>query len=227
VPTIPVPVAEYREEPYTQLMPIVPTEREAIERMIPTHKIPDLTVYTFDLVERDIRTPNTRQRAIEWILMEVGSTNFPDLRKCVGETMKYDPSINPKDGWTDVKWNPSTETYDIKVSIGDNAFLSPMVLYTTMSHEYQHVEQKLANPQGFIGEFANPPLAEFEAYSWEILNSRHTGIDLDIGQMESLGNEMTDAWNAMTSQEQLLNYIKYTEAKKVVADAVREAYLLP
>jgi len=220
VPTIPVTYT-HREEPYTQLMTIAPTEerveRERIERTTPSWQVPDLSQWTFRLVEFWIGEPQ-KQIAIDCILEEVKSTAFPNLAQCEDNTMTYDLTIAPDEGRTvPPTYDPVTHTTTrIRVLIGDTAFRSPLWLYTSMKHEYMHVNQLLASPGQHPG---NIPMGEFEAYSWEILHCHETGVDMDAARMKDLGNRLKRlAWDLMTPAERQAKQATYDQAIQIIRD---------
>lgn len=92
---------------------------------------------------------------------------------------------------------PPADKQDFKVEIGDGFFNNASHLYSTVRHEFMHVDQMRAKPMEVIvssewpSGFTKPShkselnAREFEAYSWEADSLANTG----------LGGNPDDTWN--------------------------------
>lgn len=97
---------------------------------------------------------------------------------------------------------PPADKVDIKVSIGNGFFNNVSHLYSTVMHEFIHVDQLRANPMKAImtsewpAGFDKPShgteigLREFEAYSWEEANLAQTGMDKHPDEMWNLFEQL-------------------------------------
>jgi len=180
-------------------------------------EVPDLTIGTVTKVKAKI-TAGKKQDAIDLILAEVKASKMPNLDKCEGKTVKYDSSISGE-GLCTCTYNPTTnKVTKIVVKVGDKAFSSAAWLYSSMMHEYQHVNQYLADPKKAAG---NDALTEFEAYSWEIHHASETGVTKQTNKMKDLGKRMkSQGWDKMTEDEKKANKATYDKSIKIIRSAI-------
>jgi len=184
----------------------------------PSTEVPDLTKGTVDKVRLAI--VNGRfQDAIDLILAEAQATKMPNLSQCQPPTMEYYPAAGSWAGCTSCAYNPEDNTVAaIKVLLGKKAFASVAYLYSTMMHEYQHVEQRLVDPSGITDSYG---MRDFMAYSWEIYHARETGLINQLDKLTHRGRLMrTMGFDKMTALEQDQNIEVYQEAIKIVQDAI-------
>lgn len=136
--------------------------------MEPSTEVPDLTKGTVDQVRTAI--VNARlQKAIDLILTEVQDSKMPNLSKCQPPTIEYD-TVELKAGHTSCVYYPDDNTVgSIRVTLGKQAFATVSYLYSTMMHEYEHVDQYLADPKGAA---TNPGMGDFISYTWEIYHAQ-------------------------------------------------------
>jgi hypothetical protein len=190
-------------------------EEEAARR-IPS-KVPDLKAETVMEVEKKIKD-GKKQEAINLILKEIKASKMPNLEKCDGKTMTYDSTI-AGEGLTTCTYDPATnKALKIVVKIGDKAFSSVAWLYSSMMHEYQHVNQFLSNPKGVP---ANPAMSDFAAYTWEIHHAHETGVIKEPDKMKDLGKRLKmQGWDQMTKAEKKANKKTYDESIKIIREAI-------
>ena len=176
-------------------------------------EVPDLTEGTVIKVKVKIKA-GKKQEAINLILTEVKNTKMPNLKKCEGKTITYSSSVSGEGVCQftyDAKTNKATK---IKVKIGDKAFSSVAWLYSSMMHEYQHVNQLLSDPKGTVG---NVPMAEFGAYSWEIFHAHETGVMHNTAGLKDIGKRLkAQGWDPMTADEKKDNKTTYEKALKLI-----------
>jgi hypothetical protein len=196
----------------TAVAPALQRQQAATEEQstrAPSTEVPVLTRQTVDWAKRDIED-GAKQEAIDLILSEVKSSRMPNLVKCEGKTMKYSGSVDGE-GVCGFEYDPRTNrATKIWVHIGDDAFQNVSWLYSSMMHEYQHVNQIIADPRGAQ---ENRPMAEFAAYTWEIFNAFSTGIRQDPAGMEDVATRLYEqAWSQMTGDEKRANQGIYNSA---------------
>jgi hypothetical protein len=180
-------------------------------------EVPDLTVRAVEEVKKLIKA-GKKQGAINRILKEVKATKMPNLDKCLGKTIKYSKKVSGE-GLCSCTYDPkANKALKIWVQIGDAAFSSVAVLYSSMMHEYQHVNQYLTDPKKTAG---NDAMAEFEAYSWEIFHAQETGMSQKTEEMKDLGGRLKgQGWDPMTEEEQKGNKETYDKAIEIIRKAI-------
>jgi len=192
----------------------------------PSAEVPDLKEVTVTLAKASIKagTAKKKQKALDVILSEVQASKMPNLSKCKPPTIKYDPT-ETNAGLTSCTYYPTTNVAkDIKVTIGD-AFNSISFLYSTMRHEYVHVNQYLTDPKGTAG---NPGMTEFVAYTWEIYHAHETGLIKEPEILKSRGQYLkTEGWDKMKWYEKILNLLTYWGAIKIIRDEIGDKTWTP
>jgi hypothetical protein len=198
-----------------------PYEESEVEdiyaEMEPSTEVPDLTKGTVDQVRSAI--VNTRlQDAIDLILTEVQDSKMPNLSQCQPPTIEYDAAF-PYAGCTNCAYHPEDNTVEsIRVTVGKKAFATVSYLYSTMMHEYQHVNGYLTDPKSTR---ANSGMTEFIAYSWEIYHAQETGLINQPDKLTYRGRLMkTMGFDKMSALEQDENIEVYEHAITIIQDAI-------
>lgn len=185
--------------------------------------VPGLAENTVIQVEAFIKA-NQYQQAIDAIVSDQAKAGRINMSFLDGGAIYYNSSlagegqVNPP-GYTGTgkkqKANPS------RVEIGPTAFVNGVsLLYSSMMHEYQHVLQFQVSgisPSKVPGQGSNPGLIhqqEVEAYSWEAIHSKQTG-------MYSKPTEMQEIWRRLHDEHWV--HLSATE-KKPLIDIVKKAY---
>jgi phage tail-like protein len=195
--------------------------RRVINAEKPAHttyelRVSDLKAETVMKVEGKIKD-GKKQEAINLILKEIKASKMPNLEKCDGKTMTYDSTI-AAEGQTTCTYDPATnKASKIVVKIGDDAFSSVAQLYSSMMHEYQHVNQFLSNPK----MTANLAMSDFAAYTWEIHHAYETGVIIEPDKMKELGKRLkSQGWDQMTNAEKKANKKTYDESIEIIREAI-------
>ena len=130
------------------------------------------------------------------------------------------------EGLTSWKYWPRTNKVTaIWVQIGNEAFVNVAWLYSSMAHEYQHVNQALADPKTTE---ENEPMAEFSAYTWEAFHATETGVINDQLGMQDIGRRTKQqGWDKMTALEQEENQETYDGAIIIIQDAIGDPSWIP
>jgi hypothetical protein len=194
------------------------TTEDIYSDMEPSEEVPDLTQGTVDKVRLAIINGRL-QDAIDLILAEVGDSKMPNLSQCQPPTMEYDPAAEGYAGRTSCAYYPEDNTVEsIKVTLGKKAFDTTAYLYSTMMHEYQHVNQYLSDPRG-TKEI--PGMSDFIAYSWEIYHAGETGLINQPNKLTHRGSLLkTMGYDRMSPLEQEENIEVYQHAIKIIQDAI-------
>jgi hypothetical protein len=185
--------------------------------MEPSTEVPDLTKGTVDQVRTAIVNVNL-QKAIDLILAEVQDSKMPNLSQCQPPTIEYDAAF-PYAGCTNCAYYPDDNTVgSIRVTVGKKAFATVSYLYSTMMHEYEHVNGYLTDPKSTR---ANPGMTEFIAYSWEIYHAQETGLINQPDKLTYRGSLMkTMGFDKMSALEQDENIEVYEHAVAIIQDAI-------
>ena len=155
--------------------------------------VPDLPAATVQLVDGHLAA-GRKQAAIDALVRAAARRGRIDPRLLVGGTMTHDSSISGEGLASIPGYRRDGQARRTRVRIGDDAFVSGVpLLYSSILHEYQHVlqfQRRGRSPSAVPGQGSNQDLAdqqEVEAYGWEILHSRDTGLFRTPKLME-------DAW---------------------------------
>jgi len=185
----------------------ISSEEEALNE--PSTEVPALTERTVSAATNLIGE-GREQEAINTIVDEIGAAQMPNLAYCVPPRPTFKPDLD-LDGVCSFEYDPNTNmARRIWVDIGDSAFRSVSFLYSTIMHEYQHVNQAIEDPKGTK---ENTPMSEFAAYSWEIIHAWQTGMRNHSDDLKEIGNLLYDlGWSKMTEEEQEANLIAYRNA---------------
>ncbi len=116
--------------------------------------------------------------------------------------------------------DPRTPLGPSRVQIYDPAFVNVPWLYSSVMHEYVHVLQR----QRIVpaAEFEDPEGSnrrETEAYLWEVEHARGSGVLASPQQMQTLGERLTDHFNALSPATQSVYRARYAAAMALVRDA--------
>jgi hypothetical protein len=119
-------------------------------------------------------------------------------------TMVYEAGLSPADGavsppgfdYSQLVYPPPAEKCNVR--IGPGAFAGVAYLHSVMMHEYQHV----LGYQTMDGQKReNAPVAEVNAYGWEILNAKLTKLDRDPVRISQQWEHLIEEWPNLTAQQ--------------------------
>lgn len=208
-----------------------------IEEIIAEPTAPGLTVAVANDVQALI-DEGDRQGAIDRLVEHLGDDGQIDRDLLQDRRMFYSRSISGEGEAAPPGFDRDPETGErtarpTRVRIGRAAFTRDLSwLYTSVMHEYQHVLQfQRPGARDTMGQAAIDWLIErqeVEAYAWEILNSRTTGMFYNPRQMrESWRRLHREHWVGLGPQgKRLLNDL-YTRAHEVAQEAVGDDVTLP
>jgi len=211
-----------------------PTESEDWYRF--SKDIPGLSEYTFREAEklRKKGGAGNRRKALNLVVKDLVSYGAIDENLLKGKRMYYNAGLGagvygvatPR-GY---RKDPSTKKKVAKptrVEIGPSAFRNLPLLYSTIMHEYQHVLQfQKPGAKGTSGQVAIQWLIdrqEVEAYSWEILNSKTTGLFNKRRLMREKWQQVKHFWNKLGPKGRKLLKPLYEKARTFMKEA-REAW---
>jgi hypothetical protein len=208
-----------------------------IEEIIAEPSAPGLTVAVANDVQALI-DEGDRQGAIDRMVEHLSADGQLDRDLLLDRKMFYSRSISGEGEAAPPGFARDPESGELtaqptRVRIGRAAFSQDLTwLYTTIMHEYQHVLQfQRPGAIGTMGQVAIDWLIErqeVEAYAWEILNSRTTGMFHNPTQMRSTWRRLHgDHWVGLGPRgKRLLNDL-YTRAHEVAQESVGEDVTLP
>jgi len=174
-------------------------------------KIRGLPTALVNKLETVIKNParTKRQAAIDEVLKVSGLKAL--LPAIVGNTMLYEPDLvekckrratgaekakcNTLNGRT-IKYRLVPSGRNVRVEIGPNAFDSVAELYSTLYHEYVHVQQRTSISGG-----PRKDASEVEAYSLELKHAGITGIAGDIVAVVGAFNNLRQYYLKLKSTE--------------------------
>ena len=162
----------------------------------PSAKVPDLDEDVVKAAEKAISSKDF-QVAINILLKEAASINRVDLRMLDQQTMKFDPQLSQEGKTDDPVLDPTGNPIPSKVTIGPPAFKNVSWLYSTLLHEFVHVQQsqpiKAHMPvtvKGGAGDPSSTNAKEVEAYAFEITNAAATGL-------KAMPNLISELWGRL------------------------------
>jgi hypothetical protein len=198
---------------------------------------PGLSEDTVKKVARLIKA-GKRQKALNAVISDLAGSGKIDLALLKGGKMHYRSSISDygeaiPPGF---KKDPKTGKWKSKptpVNIGRPAFKKGIsFLYSTIMHEYQHVLQfQERGAKGTKGQVALNWLIlrqEVEAYAWEILHSKETGLFKKPKLMRATWRALhKHHWLKLGRKSRRLLNDLYVKAHKVAQAAVGKKWKLP
>ena len=139
-----------------------------------------------------------KQKAIDAVVTNMVKNGEFSLSKIKDKQVKYNSST-VGEGLTSTSF-PGGKASESLMEIGDAAFASLGWLYSSILHEYKHVQQHFALKK--VSDW-DEDYAEVEAYAREIKKAKDTGAYSNKGQMEDLWTRLHDNY-----------WINITDAKK-------------
>lgn len=158
-----------------------------------------------------------KQKAIDQVFAELLKNRRVPVHahKLDGGKVHYDASVSGE-GLTTTDYDANDRPRKCRVAMGDDAFSSLPWLYSSIIHELQHAQQRLAVN---LANLASSPMRETESYCVEILRSGETGVQSDAAKMEDLWTRLHDTyWINITDAKEK----KRMEAQVKRAHAVAE-----
>ncbi len=208
-----------------------------IEEIIAEPSAPGLTVAVANDVQALIDSGD-RQGAIDRLVEHLDEDGQLDRDLLLDRKMFYSRSISGEGEAAPPGFARDTESGErtarpTRVRIGRAAFRRDTSwLYSSIMHEYKHVLQfQRPGASGTMGQAAIDWLIErqeVEAYAWEILNSRTTGMFHNPRQMRETWRRLhREHWVGLGPRgKRLLNDL-YTRAHEVAQEAVGDDVTLP
>lgn len=199
----------------------------------PSTEVPDLDEATVKAIKKAIAA-NDKAKALSILLKALNAKDpaFYDISILEDQKLftKYGSTSNTAQGKNFKKWLPTAlskapkdaknndgkmRTYlntlkvpngslDVRVNISEKAFSSVSNLYSTVRHEYIHVNQIKAAPLLYISSsvwprgYSNPSektelnKREIEAYLWEADNIKNTGLINDPQAIWNIRTQLSD-----------------------------------
>ena len=139
-----------------------------------------------------------KQKAIDAVVKNMVKNGEFSLSKIKDKKVKYNAST-VGEGLTSTEF-PGGKASESLMEIGDDAFASLGWLYSSILHEYKHVQQHHALKK--VADF-DEDYAEVEAYAKEIKKAKDTGAYSNKAQMEELWKRLHDGY-----------WVNITDAKK-------------
>jgi hypothetical protein len=191
-------------------------------------EVPDLDQGTVNIVKGCIKegSKKAKQAAIVMILRSDEKRNtMPALYQTSypveGSTMFYDEDL-PHDHDGLFKATPKKDKEDeyvARVSIGDPAFKSVPWLYSTIMHEYFHLERWQRSPWAY--HESGEGYQEFLAYASDIRNAGKTGTKKSKRLIRDLGARMEwEGFREMTKKQQHRKKDERDALIKIIANAI-------
>ena len=208
-----------------------------IEEVIAEPSAPGLTVAVANDVQALIDAGD-RQGAIDRLVEHLDVDGQLDRDLLLNRKMFYSRSISGEGEAAPPGFDRDAESGErtarpTRVRIGRAAFRRDISwLYSSIMHEYKHVLQfQQAGARGTMGQVAIDWLIErqeVEAYAWEILNSRTTGMFHNPRQMRETWRRLhREHWVGLGPRGKALLNDLYTRAHAVAQEAVGEDVTLP
>jgi hypothetical protein len=195
----------------------------------PSAAVPSLDNRTWFLADRAIRAGDfpTALTAVLDALTARGQIN----RSVADWT--YVARSDEGEGQTIFAWIEDPVTHErrarapVAVEIYDPAFTDVSWLFSSMMHEYVHVNQVLAGlPAEEFDPVTDDQLPEFEArdeveaYLWEIEHALGTGVITDPARLRDLGERLSSEFDEMTPALQAQYQVRYDAAQQRIIDTL-------
>jgi hypothetical protein len=151
-----------------------------------------------------------KQKAVDAVVANMVKNGEFSLSKIKDKKVKYNSST-VGEGLTTTSF-PGGKPSDSLLEVGDAAFASLGWLYSSILHEYKHVQQQQALKK--VSDW-DEDYAEVEAYAREIKKAKDTGVHGNKAQMEDLWKRLHDNY-----------WVNITDAKKKkkLKSLVKEAH---
>ncbi len=185
----------------------------------PSPEVPALITSTVQQVNAALRqgTAEARQQAVNLIVDALIAAGSIEAQRLENGRVIYQPGFAPSGGGYGLtSLTPGTGLpRPCRVRIGDSAVTSASILYSTIMHEYQHVNQFWENTPG------SEAIHEIQAYLYEIEHMRQSGLSNDLTQMSFLRRQLVAYWNRANPQNPALRQ-RYDRALQEIEDRIRE-----
>jgi hypothetical protein len=168
-------------------------------------------------------TQESRQRAVNLIVNSLIASGVIDGQRLENRKMVYQSGFAPPgQGGGLTSLSPGTgRPRPCRVRIGDMGVTSASTLYSTIMHEYQHVNQFWDN----AGD--SEAIGEIQAYLYEIEHLRESGLSKSVTQLMFLRRQLVAYWDRASSNlEARAPYQRrYDAALLTIEDRMREIQL--
>jgi hypothetical protein len=172
----------------------------------PSNPVPGLGPTRTQTIDSDIQAGDS-QGALDWLVSFKYMDYEIDLTLLKDRKMTFDPSVTWADATSGMpSWDYINNKADpTAVRVGPSAFSSVAYLYSVVMHEYQHVlwRQSLANQQHEqqVRARGSQSSSEVEAYAWELLHAKETGLARLPDKAATIWEKLNDAFWAMEAAD--------------------------
>lgn len=192
-------------------------QRLLIQRT-PSAEVPSLSAETVSQVNAFLAQGNAeaKQQATNTMVDALIAAGSIHAQRLVDGRVRYQPGFAPQGGGYGLtSLSPGTaEPRPCIMRLGDGAFSSASVLYSTIMHEYQHVNQFWERTGG------SENVHEIQAYLYEIEQMDQSGLGRNLTQLSFMRQQIVAYWNRATAEERQPYQQRYDRALQSIETRV-------